>query len=58
MSFLSFKFNITYYPKSTAIPKEGDTNVDTRLHSPINISYEKKFHSKILLYTQNIKTFE
>ena len=58
MSFLSFKCNITYYIKSTATPKEGVTNVDTRLHKPINTLYEKQFHSKILLYTQNIKTFE
>ena len=58
MCFLSFKCSVTYYPKSTATPKEGVTNVNTRLHRPINILYEKQFHSKILLYTQNIKTFE
>ena len=58
MGFLYFKCNITYYSKSTASPKDGLTNVDTRLHRFINILYEKQFHSKILLYTQNIKTFE
>ena len=58
MSFLSFKFNIAYYPKSTQTPKEGVKNVDTRLHRPIYVLYEKQFHFKILLYTQNIKTFK
>ena len=58
MSFLSLKCNIIYYPKLTATPKEGVTNVDIRLHRPINILYEKKFHSKILLCTQNIETFK
>ena len=50
MSFLSFKFNITYYPKSITTPKEGVTNVDTKLHSPTNMLYEKQFHLKILFY--------
>ena len=51
MSSLSLKCNVAYYPNELQPPKEGVTNVDTRLHRPIYKLNERQFHSKILLYT-------
>ena len=42
-------------PKINSNPKEGITNVDTRLHRPIYISYEKQFQSKYFFIHKKYK---
>ena len=52
MSFLFFKCNRAFYPKSILTPKEGFKNVDIRLHRPIYILYKKKLFKNFALFTK------